>query len=134
MTKQLPADFFRRVDDSDDELFYSTPRLVVHIDDGAIAKVGEIYARLLPQGGAILAGGQAPAQWLTDLLVKLVSTYPKFAAVLVIVGGLRLTLKPLFAFAHQLPPLFWVLVENLLNQYFLVLICNFYHILHIVLN
>ena len=54
MTNQLPADFFRRVDDSDDELFYSTPRLVVHIDDGAIAKVGEIYARLLPQGGAIL--------------------------------------------------------------------------------
>src|ERR1700682_6850524 len=54
MTKQLPPDFFRRVDDSDDELFYSTPRLVVHIDDGAIAKVGEIYARLLPQGGAIL--------------------------------------------------------------------------------
>jgi len=54
MTKQLPADFFRRVDDSDDELFYSTPRLVVHIDDGAIAKVGEIYARILPQAGAIL--------------------------------------------------------------------------------
>ena len=54
MTKQLPADFFRRVDDSDDELFYSMPRLVVHIDDGAIAKVGEIYAQLLPQGGAIL--------------------------------------------------------------------------------
>jgi SAM-dependent methyltransferase len=54
MRKQLPADFFRRVDDSDDEVFYSTPRLVVHIDDGAIAKVGAIYARLLPQGGAIL--------------------------------------------------------------------------------
>ncbi len=54
MTKQLPADYFRRVDDTDDELFYSTPRLVVHIDDGAIAKVGEIYARLLPQDGAIL--------------------------------------------------------------------------------
>src|SRR5882757_7993985 len=54
MTKQLPADFFRRVDDSDDELFYSTPRLVVHIDDGAIAKVGEIYARILPEGGTIL--------------------------------------------------------------------------------
>ncbi len=54
MPKQLPADFFKRVDDSDDEVFYSTPRLVVHIDDGAIAKVGAIYARLLPQGGAIL--------------------------------------------------------------------------------
>ncbi len=54
MPKQLPADFFRRVDDDDDEVFYSVPRLVVHIDDGAIAKVGEIYAQLLPQGGAIL--------------------------------------------------------------------------------
>src|SRR5258708_10304866 len=54
MTKRLPADYFRRIDDSDDEVFYSTPRLVVHIDDGAIAKVGDIYARLLPQGGAIL--------------------------------------------------------------------------------
>src|SRR6202521_5081841 len=54
MTKQLPVEYFRRVDDTDDELFYSTPRLVVHIDDGAIAKVGEIYARILPQAGAIL--------------------------------------------------------------------------------
>jgi SAM-dependent methyltransferase len=50
----MPPEFFRRIDDSDDELFYSTPRLVVHIDDGAIAKVGDIYTRLLPQGGAIL--------------------------------------------------------------------------------
>jgi SAM-dependent methyltransferase len=54
MLKRLPAEFFRRLDDSDDEVFYSTPRLVVHIDDGAIEKVGDIYARLLPQGGAIL--------------------------------------------------------------------------------
>jgi len=54
MSRQLPADFFRRVDDDDDEVFYLVPRLVVHIDDGAIAKVGEIYERLLPQGGAIL--------------------------------------------------------------------------------
>lgn len=54
MQRQFPADFFRRVDDDDDELFYSVPRLVTHIDDGAIAKVGEIYAQLLPQGGAIL--------------------------------------------------------------------------------
>jgi len=54
MSEPFPPDFFRRIDDSDDELFYSTPRLVVHIDDGAIAKVRDIYARLLPQGGAIL--------------------------------------------------------------------------------
>ena len=46
--------FFRRVDDADDEVFYSAAALVTHIDDGAIAKVGEIYAQLIPQGGAIL--------------------------------------------------------------------------------
>ena len=54
MPNPFPPEFFGRIDDSDDELFYSAPRLVVHIDDGAIAKVGEIYAQLLPQGGAIL--------------------------------------------------------------------------------
>jgi SAM-dependent methyltransferase len=47
-------DFFRRIDDSDDELFYQHPRFVVHIDDGAVAKVGEIYCDLLPVGGTIL--------------------------------------------------------------------------------
>ena len=47
-------EFFRRLDESEDELFYQFPRLVVHIDDGAIAKVGEIYASLLPAGGVIL--------------------------------------------------------------------------------
>jgi SAM-dependent methyltransferase len=52
---ELPKpDFFRRIDDSDDESFYRYPRLLVHIDDGAIAKVGEIYADLLPAGGVIL--------------------------------------------------------------------------------
>jgi len=54
MTETFPPKFFRRVDESDDELFYSQPRLVVHIDEGAIKKVGQIYARLLPQEGAIL--------------------------------------------------------------------------------
>jgi SAM-dependent methyltransferase len=54
MSKTFPPEFFRRLDDSDDEAFYSMPRLVVHIDDGAIAKVREIYAHLLPKGGAIL--------------------------------------------------------------------------------
>jgi len=54
MPTAFPSEFFRRIDESDDELFYTQPRFVVHIDDGAIAKVGEIYARLLPQGGAIL--------------------------------------------------------------------------------
>lgn len=50
----LRPEFFRRVDEADDELFYQFPRLVTHIDDGAIAKVGAIYASLLPTGGEIL--------------------------------------------------------------------------------
>ena len=51
MAEAPKPDFFRRIDESDDELFYQYPRFVVHIDDGAIAKVGEIYADLLPAGG-----------------------------------------------------------------------------------
>jgi len=64
MPRQLPPDLFRRVDDDDDEVFYSVPRLVTHIDDAAIAKVGEIYAQLLPQGGAIL---DMMSSWRTHL-------------------------------------------------------------------
>ncbi|MGH7932933.1 MAG: methyltransferase domain-containing protein [Candidatus Binataceae bacterium] len=54
MANNLNPDFFRRVDESDDELFYRSPRFVVHIDDDAIAAVGEIYSSRLPAGGAIL--------------------------------------------------------------------------------
>lgn len=54
MPIQLEPGFFRRLDDSDDELFYQTPRLVVHIDDAAIRTVGEIYLSRLPRGGVIL--------------------------------------------------------------------------------
>jgi SAM-dependent methyltransferase len=63
-SSHFKPEFFRRMDDSDDELFYSSPRLVVHIDDGAIAKVGEIYAQVLPQGGAIL---DLMSSWRTHL-------------------------------------------------------------------
>ena len=54
MAETFPPEFFRRIDESDDELFYSQPRLVAHIDEGAIKKVGQLYARLLPPGGNIL--------------------------------------------------------------------------------
>ncbi len=54
MPNPMRPDFFRRMDESDDELFYESPRFVVHIDDGAIATVGEIYALMLPAGGEIL--------------------------------------------------------------------------------
>lgn len=38
--------FFERSDPSSDGLFYAQPRLVTHIDDGAIEAVGEIYDSL----------------------------------------------------------------------------------------
>ncbi len=45
---------FRRLDERDDRLFYSAPRLVTHIDDYAIEAVRRLYAELLPPNGAIL--------------------------------------------------------------------------------
>lgn len=54
MSQKIPPEFFRRMDDGDDELFYGPPRFVVHIDDMAIARLGEIYARFLPRGGVLL--------------------------------------------------------------------------------
>jgi SAM-dependent methyltransferase len=47
-------DFFARIDESDDEDFYRPPRRVVHIDDGAIVAVGEIYADRIAEGSEIL--------------------------------------------------------------------------------
>ena len=42
----FPDDFFRRADEDDDAAFYAPPRLVTHIDDGAIAAVGALYDEL----------------------------------------------------------------------------------------
>lgn len=49
----FPHGFFDRVDDTADDRFYSTPRLVTHIDDGAILAVGRLY-RELDLGGEVL--------------------------------------------------------------------------------
>jgi SAM-dependent methyltransferase len=54
MAQAMPADFFRRIDESDDPLFYNFPRFVVHIDDWAIATIGGIFAERLPKGGMLL--------------------------------------------------------------------------------
>jgi SAM-dependent methyltransferase len=42
----FPPGFFDRADPSPDPRFYSWPRLVNHIDDGAIAAVGTLYEEL----------------------------------------------------------------------------------------
>jgi SAM-dependent methyltransferase len=54
MNKLYP-EFFRRVDEAPDELFYRTPRLQAHhIDEGADKAAHDIYNELLPTGGNIL--------------------------------------------------------------------------------
>ena len=42
----FPPGFFDRADPDDDAVFYAPPRLVTHIDDGAVAAVGGLYAEL----------------------------------------------------------------------------------------
>ena len=67
MTQQpFPDRSFERVDESPDAFFYEHPRLVNHIDDYAIAAVGEAYRQFLRPGGDFL-----------DLMSSWVSHYPK---------------------------------------------------------
>jgi SAM-dependent methyltransferase len=42
----FPDRFFQRSDEGDDATFYVMPRFVTHIDDDAIAAVGDLYAEL----------------------------------------------------------------------------------------
>ena len=42
----FPPGFFDRSDGGSDEAFYRVPRIVTHIDEGAIAAVGALYAEL----------------------------------------------------------------------------------------
>jgi SAM-dependent methyltransferase len=49
----FPPGFFDRADDSDDAVFYAPPRLVTHIDDDAIAAVGELYEELGVDGDVL---------------------------------------------------------------------------------
>ena len=45
-TTPFPAGFFDRSDPRPDAAFYEPTRLVTHIDNGAIAAVGDLYQRL----------------------------------------------------------------------------------------
>ena len=49
-----PTELFQRHDEADDSLFYAEPRLVVHIDDAAIAAIGSYFREALPRNGVIL--------------------------------------------------------------------------------
>ncbi|HAA94133.1 MAG: class I SAM-dependent methyltransferase [SAR202 cluster bacterium] len=51
---RLTPEFFQREDEEDDSVFYSFPRLVVHIDEGAIAAVSRLFRDLIPENSDVL--------------------------------------------------------------------------------
>ena len=61
---QIPEEAFKRTDETPDEEFYRTPRLVTHIDDRAIAAVTQLYRELFPAGGEIL---DLMSSWVSHL-------------------------------------------------------------------
>jgi SAM-dependent methyltransferase len=66
MQSRFPPGAFARWDETSDADFYAEPRLVTHIDDYAIAAVGEAYRRFLQPGGEYL-----------DLMSSWVSHFPQ---------------------------------------------------------
>ena len=76
----FPPGFFDRSDDGPDAEFYGWPRLVTHIDDGAIAAVQELYADLGIDGDA-----PRPTRVL-DLMSSWVSHFRTPPAELVVLG------------------------------------------------
>jgi SAM-dependent methyltransferase len=52
--RPLRPEHFEREDESSDEVFYSQPRLVVHIDEGAIAALTQYLREVLPPNGDVL--------------------------------------------------------------------------------
>jgi SAM-dependent methyltransferase len=76
----FPPGFFDRADDAPDPVFYTPPRLVTHIDDGAIAAVAALYAELGIDGSA-----PGPRRVL-DLMSSWVSHFRTPPAELVVLG------------------------------------------------
>ena len=60
----LPQGAFAKIDAEEDELFYEPPRLVCHIDNGAIAALTEFYRIALPAGGVLL---DLMSSWVSHL-------------------------------------------------------------------
>ena len=51
---RLSPEYFQREDEADDSAFYESPRLVVHIDEGAIAAVGTLFKNQVPENSEVL--------------------------------------------------------------------------------
>lgn len=64
MADDWPSGFFDRQDSDDDADFYVPPRLVTHIDDGAITAVSELYDELGVTDGRVL---DLMSSWVSHL-------------------------------------------------------------------
>jgi SAM-dependent methyltransferase len=63
---EFPPGFFDRADDGDDAAFYGPPRLVQHIDDGAIAAIGAFYDEVGVSGDVLDLMGS----WVSHLRTR----------------------------------------------------------------
>ena len=64
MSQSPEEKVFGRYDESPDERFYSSPRLVTHIDDRAIGAVTQLYRENFPADGTIL---NLMSSWVSHL-------------------------------------------------------------------
>jgi SAM-dependent methyltransferase len=61
---ELPKSAFAKLDTGDDLAFYTSPRLVTHIDEGATAALTDFYRARIPQGGRVL---DLMSSWVSHL-------------------------------------------------------------------
>ena len=61
---ELPAGAFAKQDAGDDLAFYAPPRLVTHIDEGAVAALTARYRDVIPQGARVL---DLMSSWISHL-------------------------------------------------------------------
>lgn len=95
---RLYPEFFRRLDERPDALFYREPRRVKHIDEAASRVAQALYDELLPAGGDVL-----------DLMASYYSHLPdKFASV----TGLGLNLEELTENRQITEPVIYDLNRN----------------------
>ncbi len=80
----FPSWFFDRDDPSPDGRFYAAPRLVTHIDGGAVAAVGDLYAELGVDGSAPRPDGRPRV--VLDLMSSWVSHLRTAPDELVVLG------------------------------------------------
>ena len=60
----LPPWAFDREDAGDDLSFYAPPRLVTHLDEGAVAALTDCYREVVPDGGRVL---DLMSSWISHL-------------------------------------------------------------------